>query len=143
MKKNKKRLKVKINPEKSNKMIWAVSIGLLVLFSLLFFSSTGSDSILDRSELFDNTLNYLKKTEGITDIKFFPDKSSVNIYYEPDPHGRSRIDYRKMAVFAAVKLSNKLKDERITLKLINGLSNSVKLTITVMDGRVISKSITE
>lgn len=143
MKKSKKRLKIKINPEKSNKMIWAVSIGLLILFSMLYFTSTRNDSALDRSGLFKNTLNYLEKTEGITDIKSFPDKSSVNIYYEPDPNSRSRIDYRKMAVFAAVKLSNKLKGERITFQLISGLSKSVELTITVMDGRVISKNITE
>lgn len=143
MKRKKKRFNTRINPERSNKMIWAVSIGLLVLFAMLFFTSTGSDSVSDRSKLFKSTLNYLKKIEGITDIKTFPDKSSVNIFYEPDPNSRARIDYRKMAIFAGIKLSNKLKSERITFQLISGLKKNVELTFTVMDGRVISKNLIE
>lgn len=143
MKKNKKRLNRRINPEKSNKMIFAVSGGLLILFMILFITSIGNDSIRDKSELYKSTLSYIKNIEGITDVESIPETNSVNISYDPDPNSRSMIDYKKMAVFAGVKLSNKLKGEKITFQLIRKNKKKIELTFVVQDGRVVSKILSE
>ncbi|MCK5003508.1 MAG: hypothetical protein KAS21_00370 [Candidatus Aminicenantes bacterium] len=143
MRKNKKRLNRRINPEKSNKMIWAVSSGLLILFVTLFITSIGTDSISDKTELYKNTLSYINKIEGITDVESIPEINSVKIFYDPDPNSRSMIDYKKMAVFAGVKLSNKLKGEKITFQLIRKLEKKVELTFSVQDGKVVSKILPE
>ncbi len=78
----------------------------------------GYKLLLTREELFDNTLSYLKRIEGITGLETDFDSNYVKIYYEPDPNSRSRIDYKKLSLFAGVKLSNKLKDEKIRFLLI-------------------------
>ena len=143
MKKNKKRLNRRINPEKSNKMIFAVSGGLLILFVTLFITSIGNDSVSDRKTLYKNTLSYINNIEGITDVESIPETNSVKIFYDPDPNSRSMIDYKKMAVFAGVKLSNKLKGEKITFQLIKKISKKVKLTFAVQDGKVVSRILPE
>ncbi|MCK4890620.1 MAG: hypothetical protein KAS97_11865 [Candidatus Aminicenantes bacterium] len=143
MKKKKKRLNRRINPEKSNKMILAVSGGLLILFVTLFITSIGNDSISDRKTLYKNTLSYINNIEGITDVESIPETNSVKIFYDPDPNSRSMIDYKKMAVFAGVKLSNKLKGEKITFQLIKKISKKVKLTFAVQDGKVVSRILPE
>ena len=143
MKKKKKRLNRRINPEKSNKMILAVSGGLLILFVTLFITSIGNDSISDRKTLYKNTLSYINNIEGITDVESIPETNSVKIFYDPDPNSRSMIDYKKMAVFAGVKLSNKLKGEKITFQLIKKISKKVKLTFAVQDGKVVSRILSE
>ncbi|MEN8222227.1 MAG: hypothetical protein ABFR36_03115 [Acidobacteriota bacterium] len=140
MKKQKKKLNRRINPEKSNKMILAVSFGLLILFGSLFIMITGSDSVKTREELFENTLSYLNRTEGITNIVSDPDSNSVKIYYEPDPNSRTKIDYKKMSVFAGVKLSHKLKDEKIRFFLIKKQEDKIDLSFTVLNGKVTDKS---
>lgn len=143
MKKKNKRLNRKINPEKSNKMILAVSGGLLILFAALFITSIGSDSISDKSELYKNTLSYIKNIEGITDVESIPETNSVKIFYDPDPNSRSMIDYKKMAIFAGVKLSNKLKGEKITFQLIRKQNKNTELIFAVQDGKVISRILSE
>ncbi len=143
MKKNKKRLNRRINPEKSNKMILAVSGGLLILFVTLFITSIGNDSVIDRKTLYKNTLSYINNIEGITDVESIPETNSVKIFYDPDPNSRSMIDYKKMAVFGGVKLSNKLKGEKITFQLIKKTSKKVKLTFSVQDGKVVSRILPE
>ena len=140
MGKKKKRLNRRINPEKSNKMIWAVSLGLLILFGILFIMITGSDSTNNREELYESILSYLKRTEGISDIVTNPDSNSVKIYYEPDPNSRSKIDYKKMSLFAGVKLSNRLKGEKIRFFLIKKPEDKTNLSFTILDGKVIESS---
>ena len=140
MGKKKKRLNRRINPEKSNKMIWAVSIGLLILFGILFIMITGNDSINNSDELYENILSYLKRTEGISNIITDPGSNSVKIYYEPDPNSRSKIDYRKMSLFAGVKLSNKLKGEKIKFFLIKKSEDKTNFSFTILDGKVIVSS---
>ena len=140
MKNKKRKLNRKINPEKSNKMIWAVSSGLLILFGILFIWIIGSDSVDNREELFDNTLNYLKRIEGITGLETDFESNSVKIYYDPDPNSRSRIDYKKLSLFAGVKLSNKLKDEKISFLLIKNSSKKTELSFTVLNGEIIDNS---
>ncbi len=140
MKKQKKKLNRKINPEKSNKMIWAVSTGLLIIFGIFFIWITGSDSVESKEELFENTLSYIKRMEGITGIEPDHKSNSVKIYYEPDPNSRSRIDYKKLSVFAGVKLSNKLKGEKIRFSLIRKSNDKIELSFTVLDGKIIKNS---
>jgi len=138
MKKKKKKFNRRINPEKSNKMIWAVSIGLLIIVMILFFTFTGGDSVSNRQEFFDNTLKYLKRTEGITTIESSPDTSSVKIFFEPDPNSRAGIDYKKAAIYAGIKLSNKLKGEKLVFRLIKDPGKTTELLFIVQDGKIIN-----
>ncbi len=140
MKNLKKKFKRQINPERSNKMIWAVSIGILILFSVLFFLTTGNDSNENKSELFNNTLNYMKNIEGIANIESLPETNSVKIFFNPDPNSRSGIDYKRITIFAGIKISNKLKDEKVTARLIRNKDKKTILTVTILNGRVISKT---
>jgi hypothetical protein len=58
----------KINPEKSNKMIYAVAAGLgiilIVFFTLTIIGGRGGDK-----KSMASTLAYLKNTEGLAEIK--------------------------------------------------------------------------
>jgi len=140
MKRRKSKLKKKINPEKSNKMIWAVTAGLVILFGGLLWVITGNDSVTDRAEQYRKTLKYMQKTEGITHVESDPDTGSVTIFIEPDPNSRSRIDYKKISVFAGIKLSNQLKGEKILFRLIRNPGEKTELSFTVLNGEVIRDS---
>ncbi len=139
MKKKKKRINQRINPEKSNKMIYAVGIGILILFTSLFLITTGGHDSNDPESIMKNTLSYLNNTEGIGDIEFFPESNLVRIICEIDPNTRSVIDYNKMAVFAGVKLSNKLKDKIIKVILIKKPEVDPVLKISVKNGKVLTE----
>ena len=106
MGKIKKKFKKKVNPEKSNKMIIAVIVGLVIFFTVLFFITTGKKVPTDKKELISNTLSYLKKSGGILDTVIFPDENKVIIVYNSY---MKEIDYHRVARFAGLKLSNKIK----------------------------------
>jgi hypothetical protein len=137
MKKRKNKLRKKINPEKSNKMIWAVSGGLLILLIVLLLFTLGGSHSSDTLSVMKNTLSYIRKTEGIKDLVFLPDISTVKILFDPDPNSRNRIDYEKLAVFAGIKLSHKLKGNEITILLVRTKSGETVLSVRFRGGRLI------
>ena len=136
MGKIKKKFKKKVNPEKSNKMIIAVIVGVVILFTALFFITTGKKAPTDKKELISNTLSYLKKSGGILETVIFPDENQViivcNSYIK-------EIDYHTVAKFAGLKLSNKIKDVEIEVILSKDKKENKIHTFTTKSGHLISE----
>ncbi|MCP4216045.1 MAG: hypothetical protein GY765_15445 [bacterium] len=118
MSKKKKKLMKRVNPEKSNKMIFAVGGGFLLLIVVFMFFVFSGDSVTDKKELFQDTLEYLEGSEGITEVKRLPDENKVIIIKERRLKGHEiKKDFEKIARYAALKLSYKLENEEITVLL--------------------------
>jgi len=115
MGKIKKKFKKKINPQRSNKMIIAVAVGIVIVFAVLFLLTPGgNDTPVNKKEVMDSVLEYLEKGEGILALKKFPDQNKVLIVYDSYTE---RKDFIKIARYAGIKLSHKLGDEEITVIL--------------------------
>lgn len=121
-------------------MIWAVGAGILILFSILLFFFTGGGSPSDKLSVMKNTLSYIKKTEGIIDLVFIPEENTVKIIFEPDPNSRSGIDYEKLSAYAGVKLSNKLKEDDLTIFLVRDKTEEPVLVLKLKNGRITNRS---
>lgn len=139
MGKLKKQFRKKINPENSNKMIYAVTVGLLILFATIFFMSTGDTSPENKKGAMEDTLAYLKKTEGISSLILEPDENRVKLYYIQDSKETKKTDYKRITIFAGMKLSNKLKDEKFRFELIDYIKKDPQLIIVFKNGRVVEK----
>lgn len=141
MSKFKKKLRKNIYPEKSNKMIYAVLAGLLILFAAIFFLSTRDTLPENRKDAMESTLAYLKKTEGISNLVFEAAENRVKIYYIQDSKESKKTDYKRITLFAGMKLSNKLRDKNIRFDLINDLNKETRLIIIFKNGSVIEKQL--
>ena len=107
MGKIKKTLKKKVNPEKSNKMIYAVTIGLVIIFGGLLLLLVDFDDPKDARESIDSALKYLKKTSGIISVTYLPEEKKVIIVYNSTADNKNKYeDYQTMARYAAIRLSN-------------------------------------
>lgn len=141
MSNSKKRLRKKINPEGSNKMIYAISIGLIIVFIVFYFLFTGKKEVKDKSAVMKNTLEYLKNTEGLYDIKFFPAENRVSFYYKSFSlkEKKKKPEYRRVAFYAGLKLSNRIPSEKITIELFNDKSKNAELELLFQNGRLINR----
>jgi hypothetical protein len=75
-KKRKKRLITKINPEKSNKMIYAVGVGILILFILGVAFVLREDEKLREGPV-QTTINSLKKSDKTIDVKLSENNNNI------------------------------------------------------------------
>lgn len=102
----------RINPGKSNRMIWAVAAGLAVVFAA-FFILTGLQRKrpTDQKMLMLDTLAYLKKVSGIIAVLPDPEAGRVTLVYDGNFEG----DFQKIARFAALRLSYKMDEVELTL----------------------------
>lgn len=141
MSKSRKKIRKKINPERSNKMIYAVGAGLIIVFSIFFFLFTGKTEISDKPALMKDTLKYLNKTEGLTDIKYFPEKNSISIYYKSfkPKEKKKKPDYQRIALYAGLKLSNKIGSENVTVELFSDRSPDPELILLFKNGKVLNR----
>ncbi len=138
MRKTKKNFKRKINPEKSNKMIYAVLFGLVIIFAVFFILVSGPEKVINKDALMKDTLDYLQKTEGISEIKFHPDKNRICFYYThySEKEKKKHPDYQRIVLFAGLKLSNRLPDEKIRIELIDNKSGKPDLILEFREGKV-------
>ncbi len=113
----------KINPKKSNKLIWAVAAGLLVVFTAFILLISLTRTPKSKRELMEGTLAYLKNGHGITEMKFFAEQNRVILVYDPNFEG----DFQMIARFAALRLSYKIPD----IELIMAKSSSTNPVYTV------------
>ncbi|MEN8154116.1 MAG: hypothetical protein ABFR75_08835 [Acidobacteriota bacterium] len=139
MGKLKKTLRKKVNPEKSNKMIYAVVAGLLLIFAAIFFLSTGKKAPENKKGIMEDTLSYLKKTAGISEMIMEPEKNIIKLFYIQDSRETKQTDYKRITLFAGMKLSNKLKNEKFIFRLIDGLKRDPHLVIVFQNGKVVEK----
>ena len=90
----------KINPQRSNKMVFAVAGGLalvlLVFFSLAILSGGKGGSI-------DKTLRYLKNTEGLVEVKAMEKEKRAVIVFNSD--SKNAGNFEKVAYYAALRLA--------------------------------------
>ena len=104
----------KINPEKSNKMIYAVAAVLAIIFiaffMLIFFSGGGSG---DKKQTLQKTLAYLKNTDGLVEIKIIESENRAVIVFNSD--SKNAKNFEKIAHYAAMRLSYKLPDCQVQL----------------------------
>lgn len=135
MGKLKKKFRKTLNQEKSNKMIYAVGIGLALVFvAFIILLSSGSEP-KNKEDLIMNTIGYLKKTKGIIGLKIFPDDNTVRLVYDSN----DRKDFFKIARYAGIKLSLKIKKEKITIFLFKDTEKNQVYNIVLMDNKILEE----
>lgn len=105
------RTKIKrINPGRSNRMIYAVAGGLLVVVAVFFILTIrGSKS----GGLPADALAYLKRTEGLIKLQILDTEKKVLIVFNSD--SKNAGNFEKIAYYAAVRLSRYWPDCRVLL----------------------------
>jgi hypothetical protein len=135
--KRKKKWRKKINPEKSNKMIYAVAGGLVIVFiAFVFVMLRGGSSAPpeDKENFFGDILKYIRRVDGFVDMKIDAPQNRVTIVYQE----KERVDFVKIAQYAGMKLSNELKDETVEIRLAKNSEDNVQYTFRFQNGRIIS-----
>jgi hypothetical protein len=99
----------KVNPEKSNRMIYAVAGGLAVILLVFLLSIVFTDSgVGDKKQALKETLSYLKNTDGLMEIKTIEAENRVVIVFNSD--SKNAGNFEKIAHYAALRLAYKLPD---------------------------------
>jgi hypothetical protein len=123
----------KVNPGKSNKMLWAVVAGVSLLFVafalLLFFRRQPADA---RGRI-EAAISYLKRTEGVRAVDIQASPWRVLVVY----HSSSRSDFERIAHYAALRLAPKV--DRCTLLLAKNNADQVVFRIEIEGGAVRSE----
>lgn len=134
--KRKKKWRAKVNPEKSNKMIYAVAGGLAILFVAFVFIMLrgGGAPPENREKYIGDTLKYIRRADGFVDMKIAAQQNRVTIVYQE----KERIDFVKIAQYAGMKLSNKLVDETVEIRLARDREDNLEHTFRYKNGRFIS-----
>ena len=143
MGKKKKKLKRKINPEKSNKMIIAVAVGVVIVmaafFLIMILGSGSSTAPVDKAGLMKRQLKYLETTNGIAAVKYYPEQNKVVVIYEG--YKESLHDYPRVVQFAGLKLSNKMGNEELTMVLAKDKEEQAVRLYTIKSGRILTEKI--
>ncbi len=143
MGKKKKKLRKKINPGKSNKMIIAVAVGVVIVMAVFFLimilGSGNSTAPVDKAGLMKRMLKYLETTDGIAAVKYYPEQDKVVIIYEG--YKESLHDYPRVVQFAGLKLSNKMSDEELTIVLAKDKEEQAIRSYTIKNGRILTEKI--
>jgi hypothetical protein len=122
----------RINPQKSNKLIFAVAGGLaivlLIFFTLVIISgSRGGDR-----ESMAKTLAYLKNTEGLVAIKALDAEKRAIIVFNSD--SKNARNFEKIAYYAALRLARHWPDCEVQLAKIQ--SAQVVYAVRVRNGTI-------
>ncbi len=139
MGKKKKKFQKRINPEKSNKMIYAVVAGLALLIAVFLYFTISYDTVENKEELMNDTLKYLKNAEGIIKIDIHHQANNVIIVYEKHIKETKKKDFDKITRYAGIKLSNKMGDEQITILLCEDTPENKVRFFTFKGGRSIEE----
>ena len=132
--KSKKNLRKRINPEKSNKMIYAVGGGLAIFFALILFLVMRSGTIpSDPTEIMTSTLKYLEKTGGVRDVIREPLADRVTIVYEPV----EKVDIIMVTQYAGIRLSHRLPGHELEVRLGRFRPDNLEYIFWVKDGKVL------
>lgn len=119
-------------------MIIAVAFGLLIVFGTLFFVFTGDESPVDKEGAMTNAMEYLEDSDYITEVKHLPEQNKVVLIYDAnaDPN---KVDVKKVARFAAIKLSNKVKNIEISIALVKNTDKKAieEFTVFAQNGQLL------
>jgi len=94
----------RINPEKSNKMIVAVTLGLLVVFVLFVWMITRGGGGKDDRQRMESAVSYLKGVDGLGAREFFPVENRLRLTVGSTFTG----DVEAIVRCAALRLDNAL-----------------------------------
>ena len=126
----------KINPGKSNKMIFAVAGGLAVVvlafFSLVILSGDRGGAGHSPAK----TLKYLKNTEGLVEIKTMDADRRVVIVFNSD--SKNAGNFETIAYYAALRLSKHWPDCEV--QLARNRAAQVVYVVRVRNGVIVGES---
>jgi hypothetical protein len=105
----------KINPERSNKMIYAVAGGLAVVLLAFFTLIIISGGRGGGSRSMAKILSYLKNTEGLIEIQTMEPLKRAVIVYNSD--SKNAGNFEKVAHYAALRLSRQWPDCEVQLAM--------------------------
>ena len=100
----------KVNPQKSNKLIYAVAAGLAVVLIVFFTLTIGSSG---GSRLAADSLAYLKNTEGLVEVRALDAEKKALIVFNSD--SKNAGNFEKIAYYAALRLSRHWPDCEVLL----------------------------
>ncbi|HDP94830.1 MAG TPA: hypothetical protein ENN40_05655 [Candidatus Aminicenantes bacterium] len=139
-KKKKKQLRQRINPEKSNKMIYAVGGGLFVVMSMVLLLMLRSGEMPENpAEIMKSSLGYVEKTDGVLDVQTDAEAARVVIVYEP----AERVNIVQVAQYAGVRVSHRLPDREVEIRLSRFRPENVEYQFWVLNGRVVRYKVVE
>jgi hypothetical protein len=138
MGKLRKKLKKQVNPQKTNRLIITVGIGVIIVFSALFFLLMGPSTPSNKAEAMKDALEYLDKSEGILAVKTFPEENRVVIIY--DSFKKKKRDFVKIARYAGLKVSNKVGTEEITMVLAEDMEDQAIYQFVLKGGKLVEES---
>jgi hypothetical protein len=102
------KLNKKVNPKKTNKMLYAVAAGLGIVLTVFFALSIGSGGRKPA-----DTLAYLKRTEGLIEVRIVDGEKKALIVFNSD--SKNAGNFEKIAYYAAIRLSRHWPDCRVLL----------------------------
>ncbi len=105
----------KINPARSNKMIFAVAGGLALVLLAFFSLAILSGGRGGNSHSMAKTLSYLKNTEGLIEIQAMEPLKRAVIVYNSD--SKNAGNFEKVAHYAALRLSRQWPDCMVQLAM--------------------------
>lgn len=124
-------IKKKINPRKSNKLIYAVAAGLAMVLAVFFALTLGSGGE-GRGGSMAGTLRYLKNTEGLVEIKALDAEKRVIIVFNSD--SKNAANFERIAYYAAVRLSRHWPDCRV--QLAKNMASDIVYEVRVRNGAI-------
>jgi hypothetical protein len=143
MGKKKKKLKRKINPEKSNKMIIAVVVGVVIVmaafFLIMILGSGSTTAPVDKAGLMKRQLKYLETTDGIAGVKYYPEQNKVVIIYEG--YKENLNNFPKIVQAVGCKLSNQMGNEELTMVLAKDKEEHAIRSYTIKNGLILTERI--
>jgi hypothetical protein len=124
----------KVNPGRSNKLIYAVGAGLLVIL-LVFFSLAIIGGRGGRGDSMAKTLGYLKNTEGLIAVKAMDSEKRALIVFNSD--SKNAGNFEKVAHYAALRLARDWPDCEV--RLARNKAEQVVFQVRVRGGEIISE----
>lgn len=103
----------RINQQKSNRLIIAVSVGVGLIILIWLIAMFSSDEKGPPQDVAENTLKYLDKTEGIAAVNIDMEKNQVAVRYDYTKPG----DFVRITRYAALRLSHSFPDRTIDFSL--------------------------
>ncbi len=119
-------------------MIIAIGVGVMIIFTvLLLVILNPGEAPKNKTAVMDDTLEYLKKGEGILSLKTFPEENRVLVIY--DSYQEKKFNFVKIARYAAIKLSHQMGDLQVSLVLAKDSKDNPTYSFVLKRGRVISE----
>ena len=114
-------------------MIYAVGAGLVVIFVFFVLLTTLRSPSESKAEMISETLEYLKKTQGVIEMVVEENMDEVKIVYD----GNDAKDFIKIARYAVLKLSNRLRDTDVRVTLFKDREADRVYSVTAREGSIL------